>query len=28
VDYSGMTDPVEVIDRKISDDGIGAASSS
>jgi hypothetical protein len=27
VDYSGMTDLVEVIDRKISDDGIGDASS-
>jgi hypothetical protein len=28
VDYSGMTDLVEVIDRKIEDDGIGGASSS
>jgi hypothetical protein len=28
VDYSGMTDLVEVIGRKISDDGIGTASSS
>ena len=27
VDYSGMTDLVEVIDRKISDDGIGGSSS-
>jgi hypothetical protein len=27
VDYSGMTDLVEVIDRKIDDDGIGDASS-
>ena len=28
VDYSGMTDLVDVIDRKIDDDGIGNASSS
>jgi hypothetical protein len=27
VDYSGMTDLVEVIDRKIEDDGIGGSSS-
>jgi hypothetical protein len=27
VDYSGMTDLVVVIDRKIDDDGIGTASS-
>jgi hypothetical protein len=27
VDYSGMTDLVDVIDRKIDDDGIGTASS-
>jgi hypothetical protein len=28
VDYSGMTDLVDVIERKVADDGIGAASSS